>query len=159
MIQPVLVVPRLALISTPTDCEKGSTPALTKPIVMSVVALEDWMVAVTAMPEKNAVIGRRVNDNKALRRESPAKDLSPSLISVMPRRKSPTPPRMLESIVNMAGLFVDQCVNRGEQIHADECDDCDFQGPRAARLDQGEQGLDDFADQRQPAVQRGAAVG
>ena len=101
MIQPVLVVPRLAPISTPTDCAKGRTPALTKPIVISVVALEDWIIAVTTMPEKNAMIGRRVSESSPLRRESPASDLRPSVISVMPSRNSPIPPRTLERMVNM----------------------------------------------------------
>ena len=39
--QPVLVVPSVAPITRPIACEKLRIPALTKPIVASVVALED----------------------------------------------------------------------------------------------------------------------
>ena len=39
--QPVVVVPKLAPMTTPIACEKVRMPALTKPMVARVVALED----------------------------------------------------------------------------------------------------------------------
>jgi hypothetical protein len=50
-IQPVLVVPTLAPKITPMDCLKVSRPALTKPTVVTVVAVDDCTSAVTSAPQ------------------------------------------------------------------------------------------------------------
>ena len=54
-IQPVLVVPILAPITTPIYWLNVSTPALTNPIVANVVAVEDWRIKVKPIPEKRAL--------------------------------------------------------------------------------------------------------
>jgi len=44
--QGVEVVPRVAPTMTPTAWEKLTKPALTKPMTVSVVAVEDWIATV-----------------------------------------------------------------------------------------------------------------
>ena len=51
-IQAVTVVPMLEPMITPTACFSVIMPELTKPTTMTVVAEEDWMTAVTAMPRR-----------------------------------------------------------------------------------------------------------
>ena len=51
-IQAVTVVPMLEPMMTPTACFSVMMPELTKPTTMTVVAEEDWMTAVTAMPRR-----------------------------------------------------------------------------------------------------------
>ena len=46
----VAVVPTLLPMITPMDCLRVSSPALTSPITMTVVAELDWMKAVTNAP-------------------------------------------------------------------------------------------------------------
>ena len=53
-IHPVIVVPMLAPMITPIDWESWSNPALTKLTTMTVVADEDWTIAVMANPVKIA---------------------------------------------------------------------------------------------------------
>ncbi len=59
-IWPVTVVPMLAPKTTPMACCSESRPAFTKPTVMTVVALEDWISAVTSVPAKIAATRLRV---------------------------------------------------------------------------------------------------
>ena len=54
-IQPVLVVPIFAPITTPIDWLNVSTPALTNPMVANVVAVEDWRIKVKPIPEKSFI--------------------------------------------------------------------------------------------------------
>ncbi len=54
MICAVMVVPMFAPKMMPIDCTRFRSPALTKPITMTVVALEDWMTAVTNAPATTA---------------------------------------------------------------------------------------------------------
>jgi hypothetical protein len=56
----VNVVPISAPRITPMVCENGMRPAETKPISITVVAEEDWMIPVTAAPERSAVNRFRV---------------------------------------------------------------------------------------------------
>ena len=55
MICPVTVVPTLAPMIMPRDCRSVSTPAPTRPEVMTMVAVEDWMIAVIKTPSRNAL--------------------------------------------------------------------------------------------------------
>ena len=96
---PVLVVPRLAPRMTPTACWKLNSPALTNPMVVRVVALDDCTTAVMVAPAARDLKRPPVNRARNPRRESPASAFSPSVSRIMPRRKRPMPPRMVESIV------------------------------------------------------------
>jgi hypothetical protein len=49
----VEVAPKVAPTITPTACSKLTKPALTKPMTVSVVAVEDWLATVTRAPENH----------------------------------------------------------------------------------------------------------
>src|SRR5690606_5503218 len=102
-IQPVLVVPILAPIITPMACEKESTPALTKPMVASVVAVEDCTIKVKATPEVIALKGEPVNRPNHCLNVSPAISLRLSVIKVMPSKNKPIPP---QSCVNTSNTQI-----------------------------------------------------
>ena len=51
----VEVVPKVAPMITPTACEKVTNPALTKPITVSVVAVEDCSRTVKRAPDTIAL--------------------------------------------------------------------------------------------------------
>ena len=55
MIWPVTVVPISAPSTTPTACVSVMRPAFTKPTVMTVQALDDWIRAVTTAPTVTAM--------------------------------------------------------------------------------------------------------
>ena len=57
MIQAVTVVPIFAPIITPTACVRVSSPAFTKLTTITVVALEDWMIAVMLRPVSTLLKG------------------------------------------------------------------------------------------------------
>jgi hypothetical protein len=99
-IQPVLVVPTLAPTITPSAAGKESSPALTKPMVVMVVALEDWTSAVSPTPERNAAGGVPVAHSSTRCNELPAAALRLSDIRIMPTRKRPTPPSRVGMMVN-----------------------------------------------------------
>ena len=92
-IQPVLVVPILAPIITPIAWEKLNTPAPTKPIVASVVAVEDWTIKVRPIPEHSDFNGVPVNLVSHSRKVSPAMSLRLSVIKIMPIKNKPIPPQ------------------------------------------------------------------
>ena len=54
MIWPVTVVPTFAPTMMPRDWRRDRMPAPTRPDVMTMVAVEDWIRAVTAMPRIKA---------------------------------------------------------------------------------------------------------
>ena len=92
MIQPVIDVPRIAPRMTLTACRTFIIPELTNPTVITDVAQDDWMTAVTPVPRSTArkgVLDKRYKTSSSL---LPATFFSPSPISVMPKRKSATPP-------------------------------------------------------------------
>ncbi len=91
-IQPVVVVPRLAPKITPTAAVNGSRPALTNPMVASVVALEDCTRAVIPAPDSSALNGPPVKLVSQRRSESPAAAFKPSVSRIMPSRNRPNPP-------------------------------------------------------------------
>jgi len=92
-IQPVVVVPTLLPMMTPMDCEKVISPALTKPMVASVVALEDCTIAVMVSPERKAEDLRSVNCERIRLSVCPAAVRNPSVSNKMPSRNKPIPPR------------------------------------------------------------------
>ena len=54
MICPVTVVPTFAPTMIPKDWRNDRIPAPTRPEVMTIVAVDDWISAVTAIPSRNA---------------------------------------------------------------------------------------------------------
>ena len=84
MIQAVTVVPMLAPMITPMDCERVRSPALTKLTTMTVVAEEDWIRAVIRTPVRTPVTRLVVIAVKIPRRRSPANFCKPSLMIFIP---------------------------------------------------------------------------
>src|SRR5262245_49346743 len=90
--QPVPVVPTFAPKTSPNPCWNVNKPALTSPIVVMVVALEDCTRSVTIAPQKEPSHGVAAALLSTVRRAEPANAFRPSVITVMPSKKSPTPP-------------------------------------------------------------------
>ena len=88
MIQKVVVVPKLAPITTPTACIKERRRACTKLTTMTVVADEDWTRQVTRKPVVTPASRFPVIDLRMLRRRSPEIFWMDSLISRIPNRKN-----------------------------------------------------------------------
>ena len=72
MIQEVTVVPMFAPMITPMACPSTSSPALTKLTTRMVVAVEDWMAAVTPIPVMICLKGLEVIEARNERSPSPA---------------------------------------------------------------------------------------
>lgn len=84
MIQAVKVVPILAPIITLIACLRVRSPAFTKPTTITVVALEDWITAVTPSPVTTPLSGLEVIEARNLRRPEPAAFCNPELIRFIP---------------------------------------------------------------------------
>jgi len=69
-------------------------------MVVIVVALEDWTISVAMAPQKAPRSGVAAALLSTVRNAEPAIALSPSVMTVMPSRNRPTPPRM-EMAVDM----------------------------------------------------------
>ncbi len=89
---PVPVVPILAPKTRLKPCGKVKSPALTRPIVVIVVALDDCTIRVITAPQNVPSSGVAAAFSITVLRAVPASALSPSVITAMPRRKRPTPP-------------------------------------------------------------------
>src|SRR5690242_3856262 len=100
MSHPVPVVPTLAPNTRPSPCGNVSKPALTRPIVVIVVALDDCTTSVATAPQKAPLNGVAVAMASTVRSADPAKLFRPAVMTVMPSRKRPTPPR-IEIVVDM----------------------------------------------------------
>jgi hypothetical protein len=101
--QPVLVVPMFAPKIRPTAWGNVSRPALTKPMVVRVVALDDCTSAVMAAPVATERIGPPVNRSRMSFSAAPAAALSPSVSSTMPIRKRPMPPIRFVTMAALPG--------------------------------------------------------
>ena len=91
MIQPVMLVPIMAPMTTPIACLTFIMPEFTKPTTMTEVADEDWITAVTPVPRSmpfKGVLERRYKISSSL---LPATSFNPSPISAIPNRNSATP--------------------------------------------------------------------
>ena len=77
---------------TPIACAKVRIPALTKPIVAKVVAVEDCTIKVQQMPESTDLMGEPVNLDNQIRKVSPAISFKLSVIMVIPIKNRPIPP-------------------------------------------------------------------
>ena len=80
----VNVVPMSAPRITPSVWRNVMRPAATKPISMSVVAAEDWMIAVMAAPETTARTRLRESPVNRLRNRPPNARWSASPLRRMP---------------------------------------------------------------------------
>src|SRR5262249_22252023 len=91
--QPVPVVPTFAPKTSPSPCGNVSRPALTRPIVVMVVALDDCTSSVTMAPQNEPRSGVAAALPSTVRKAEPASPFRPPVMTVMPSRKRPTPPR------------------------------------------------------------------
>ncbi len=94
----VMVVPILAPIITPMACSSLMRPAFTKLTHITVVAPEDWIIAVTTRPAATLANRFTVNASRMRLILSPAAFCSPSPILNMPYRNKPTPPAAVSTI-------------------------------------------------------------
>ena len=92
MIWPVTVVPTFAPTMMPRDLRTDRMPAPTRPDVITMVAVEDWISAVTAIPSRNAFSALSVT--RSITRFSVPEEFSfrESPIRRMPYRNMARPP-------------------------------------------------------------------
>jgi hypothetical protein len=83
-IWPVIVVPILAPMITPTDCGSDISPAEMKPTRRTVVTDDDWITAVTTAPVPTPAKRLTVSLARMLFMRSPATAFSATSICVMP---------------------------------------------------------------------------
>ena len=88
-----MVVPTLLPNTTQAACFRRSMPALVKPRVATMTALEDCTRAVIPKPASAARKRVLVERSRKACSEFPAAALSPSVIMPMPSNSSPRPPR------------------------------------------------------------------
>src|SRR6516165_828535 len=88
----VEVVPRVAPMLIAMACENVTRPALTKPITVRIVAVEDWIATVKSAPDTTALNRPDTSVCSARRSESPARLFSPSVRWWIPSRNRPRPP-------------------------------------------------------------------
>src|SRR5699024_8993085 len=100
-IQLAALLPRLAPMTTPMACTKGIRPALTKPINVIVVEVDDCIMAVKTAPEPKARQGVPVKRTSPLFNDCPAKATSPRDNSIIPIKNRPTPPISGKSTSNI----------------------------------------------------------
>ena len=93
MIWAVMAVPTLAPRTMPTDWRKVRNPAPTRPTVRTMVAVEDWIMQVTSMPNRKPMAGRLVTLARAAFMAPPEELFRPSPIIRIPYRNMDRPPR------------------------------------------------------------------
>ena len=96
-IQAVAVVPTLAPMMTLIAWPRLSRLELTKPTTITVVAEEDWMMAVTARPVRKPSIRLVVSLPRMVRRLEPARRSRALPIMFMPNRNRLRPPIMVNT--------------------------------------------------------------
>ena len=89
---PVIVVPIFAPRITPVACIRFISPEFTKLTTITVVALEDCMIAVNIRPTIIPTKRFLVKNSKIPLILAPAAFSSPSLISFIPNKNKPSPP-------------------------------------------------------------------
>ena len=113
MICPVTVVPTFAPMIIPSDWCRVKRPAPTRPEVITIVAVDDWMIAVTARPSRKALKTLFVTDSMICLSVPDELSLSPSPISRIPYRNMARPPAsvntlkksMIVSIISYIGHY------------------------------------------------------
>ena len=108
MIWPVTVVPTFAPTIIPRDCLSEIMPAVTRPEVITMVAVDDWMTAVTITPRKKALTGLFVTFSITTFNvpEDPSFRLFP--MSFIPYKNKASPPNSAITL-NMFMLFSFLC--------------------------------------------------
>ena len=107
--QLVTVVPTLAPMMTLMAWPRVSRLELTKPTTMTVVAEEDWMTAVTAIPVRKPSIRLVVSLPSRVRRELPAARSSASPMMFIPNRNRHRPP-IIDRISKMSMMKYPFCL-------------------------------------------------
>ena len=90
--QPVTVEPKLEPNTTHSAEVKLSSPALTKPMAATVMAVEDCTSAVSKTPVNSPCSQVRVQASSMRSSARPAASLRPSVSMVIPSRNNPRPP-------------------------------------------------------------------
>ena len=130
MICPVTVVPTLAPMMMPRDCRRVMIPAPTRPEVITMVAVLDCIMAVTASPSRNALMGLFVTLSIATFRVPEELSFRPSPISRMPYRNMASPPNRVsilkKSIVFSSGSLVCETVKFYHAFGAVSSPQCSF---------------------------------
>ena len=98
--QPVPVVPILAPNTRLKPCGKVRSPALTSPIVVMVVALDDCTSRVMTAPQNVPSSGVAAALSITCFKAVPASALSPSVITAIPSRNRPMPPTIETMVSN-----------------------------------------------------------
>ena len=104
MIWPVTVVPTLAPTMMPSDCRTVRMLAATRPAVIRIVALDDWIRAVTKRPSRNAFHGLLVAFSMILFRVPDDPSFKPSPIRLMPYRNMHNPPIRFRTLLIFMSL-------------------------------------------------------
>ncbi|MPN08667.1 hypothetical protein SDC9_155952 [bioreactor metagenome] len=97
-IHAVTVVPILAPIMTPTDCDSFMMPEFTKPTTITVVAEELCITAVTSIPINTPLIGDEVSFSRIFSRRPPSVFSSAVPIICIPKRKNASPQIRLNTL-------------------------------------------------------------
>ena len=103
----VIVVPIFAPIIIPIACLKVNNPALTNPIVITVVPELDCISTVTNIPTKTPKNGEVVYLSKIYFNLSPAANCNPSPIYFIQNKNIPSPPKKLKIICCQLSVFND----------------------------------------------------
>ena len=90
-IQPVTLLPRIEPRMMLAACRSVIMPLEMKPMAMMLVAVEDWITAVTAAPSAMPLTGWLVRRYKTASSLPPATWFRPSPISMTPYRNSTRP--------------------------------------------------------------------
>ena len=99
--QAVPVVPMFAPKTSASPCGKVSRPALTRPMVVIVVALDDCTSSVTRAPQNVPLTGVAAAMLSTVRSAEPASAFRPSVMMAIPIKNRPTPPR-IEIVVDVS---------------------------------------------------------
>ena len=91
-IHAVIVVPTLAPRITPTALDKLIIPELTKPTTITVVAEDDWIIAVTPAPSNTAINLLEVSFSRIISSLPPDAFLRPSPNTSIPYKNRASPP-------------------------------------------------------------------
>ena len=96
---PVTLVPILAPMIIPIACATFIIPEFTNPTTITVVAEDDWIIAVTTVPRSTPLIGVFVSLYNTSSSLFPATFFSPSPIRDIPKRNNATPLKSVRTIV------------------------------------------------------------
>lgn len=91
--QPVILVPTFAPKRSQSEFAKVRIPALINPIARRVVAADDCKIVVAIKPDKKPLRRVLVVFSRNFTNVGPDAALSPSVMNIIPIRKSPTPPK------------------------------------------------------------------